>query len=288
MDPVVTSADLTLDDGRVLRLHDTGGGSGDDRLAVIWHHGTGNTGEPPRPLFDVAARLGLRFIGFDRPAYGGSSELPGRSVGDVARDVEALADHLGLRRFAVMGHSGGSPHALACGALLADRVAAVVDVSGPAPLAPMQAEGRDWYAGFAPFGAASLRAAEQGRAAREAYEEEGAEDDFGFTASDEAALEGPWAWFLEVVRTGSAHGPGPMIDDDLATVSAWGADVEDITAPTLVVHGADDRVVPATHGDWVASHVSGSTHWLERGHGHISVLHRAPDALEWLRDHAVR
>jgi pimeloyl-ACP methyl ester carboxylesterase len=33
---------------------------------------------------------------------------------DAAADVAALADHLGLETFAVMGASGGAPHALAC------------------------------------------------------------------------------------------------------------------------------------------------------------------------------
>lgn len=124
-----TSADLALPGGGTLRVHDTGG----DGFPVVWHHGTGNTGEPPRPLLAAAARLGLRLVGFDRPGYGGSSAFPGRSVADVAGLAAAVADHVGSTRFAVMGHSGGGPHALACAALRPDRVTAVVAVSGPAP-----------------------------------------------------------------------------------------------------------------------------------------------------------
>ena len=48
-------------------------------------------------------------------------------MASAAADVSDIADALGLSRFAVMGHSGGGPHALACGALL--RHAA--DRSGP-------------------------------------------------------------------------------------------------------------------------------------------------------------
>jgi len=272
------SSDLALPDGGTLRVHDVGGAG----LPLLWHHGTGNTGEPPRPLLAAAERLGLRFVGFDRPGYGGSSLLPGRSVADVAGLSAAVADHLGFERFTTMGHSGGGPHALACAALLPDRVAAVVSVSGPAPLAPVTAEGRDWYSGFAPYGAASLRAAEHGRAAREAYEVSGADDDFGFLPADEEMLSGEWRWFLEVVRSGGANGPGPSIDDDLATVTAWGFDVEDIAAPALLVHGAADRVVPAAHSQWVAAHVRGSELWVEPGAGHLSVLARAQDALAWV------
>ena len=70
-------------------------------------------------------------------------------------------------RFAVMGHSGGGPHALACGALLPDRVVAVVVGAG---LAPYGADGLDWFAGMVPAGVASLRAAVAGRAAKEAHQ----------------------------------------------------------------------------------------------------------------------
>ncbi|MEO3937244.1 hypothetical protein V3N99_10845 [Dermatophilaceae bacterium Soc4.6] len=93
---------------------------------------------------------------------------------------------------------------------------------------------------------------------------------------------GEWGWLVEVVRTGGANGPGPSIDDDLATVSAWGFDVEDIAAPALLVHGSADRVVPAAHSQWVAEHLPGATLWLEPGAGHISVLTRAVDALTWI------
>lgn len=44
-------------------------------------------------------------------------------MSDVAAVVLAIADDYGLQdRFAVVGRSGGGPHALACAALLADRV----------------------------------------------------------------------------------------------------------------------------------------------------------------------
>ena len=52
----------------------------------------------------------------------------------------------GLDQFAVVGRSGGGPHALACAALLSDRVSrAAVLVS----LAPREADGLDWFGGMA-------------------------------------------------------------------------------------------------------------------------------------------
>ena len=45
-------------------------------------------------------------------------------MADVADDVGAIADSLDIDQFAVLGRSGGGPHALACAALLPGRVTA--------------------------------------------------------------------------------------------------------------------------------------------------------------------
>ncbi len=271
--------DVALPDGRTLHAYDTGGPA--DALAVCWHHGTPNIGAPPAPLFDVAERLGLRWFSSDRPGYGGSTPLPGRTVGSAAADTEAVADALGIERFALMGHSGGSPHALACAALLADRVTATVAMSGPAPY---DAEGLDFFAGMADAGVASFRAAERGRAAREAFEEQGEELDIGFTPEDEEALGGRWSWFLDVVRPAIAAGPAAAIEDDLAAVAPWDFDPADIPGPVLVLHGDADRMVPASHGRWLSARIPGAELWLRPGDGHITVMDHAADALGWINE----
>ena len=283
---MVTETDLGLGDGRTLHVYDTDADGADERLAVFWHHGTPNIGAPPEPLFAAAARLGVRWVSYDRPGYGGSTPYPDRDVASAADYVSGIADALGIDRFAVMGHSGGGPHALACGALLPERVVGVVSVSG---LAPFDAEGLDWFAGMAPSGAASLRAAAEGRAAKERYEASADEDaDPGFVAADLAALDGEWSWLISVVRPAIEGGPGGLIDDDLAYVAPWGFDPAQVTSPVLFLHGGRDRVVPSSHGEWLASRCPSSELWLRPEDGHISVLDQSAAALEWLREHADR
>ncbi|MCF6474439.1 alpha/beta hydrolase [Nonomuraea sp. MG754425] len=269
--------ELTIDDGRVLRVYDTAPGA-TGLLPVLWHHGTPNLGSPPEPLFDE--RLGLRWVSYDRPGYGGSTPEPGRSVGSAAGYARRVADALGLGRFAVMGHSGGGSHALACAAVLGERVLAVVSVSG---LAPPDADTLDWFAGMAPSGVASLRAAAEGRAAKERHEATAAFDPEMFTPADHAAFEGAWSWFDSVVGPAVAAGPGGLIDDDLSYVAPWGCDPAAVTAPMLLVHGAADRVVPAGHGRWLARHCPTAELRLSPGDGHISILPSAgAAAVEWL------
>lgn len=266
--------DLDTADGRRLHAYSWGDGP----RTVMWQHGTPNIGAPPAPLFETAERLGLRFLGYDRPGYGGSIARPGRDIASAAGDAAAVADAFRVAEFSVYGHSGGGPHALACAALLGDRVPVVVSVSG---LAPYDADGLDWFAGMGPTGEASLRAAVAGRAAREANAAVDAEPDF--IGADWAALEGEWGWFGSVVAPAVAGGPGPMIDDDLAYVAPWGFDPRSVPARTRLVHGAGDRMVPAAHSEWLARHIPGAELRIVPGEGHISVLAAAAvPALEWL------
>lgn len=275
----MTETDLVLADGRTLHVYDTGPDSGD--LVVYWHHGTPNIGAPPKPLFPAAAELGVRWVAHDRPGYGGSTPLPGRDLAAAAADVARVADALGIDRFAVMGHSGGGAHALGCGALLADRVLAVVSAAG---MAPFDADGLDWFAGMSAASLGSLGAAAKGRAAKERYEAAEDKPQMAFAAADLAAFDGVWAWFGEVVGPAVDPGPAALIDDDLAHVAPWGFDPTTIGAPVLLLHGGLDEVIPSSHGTWLADHCPTAELRLTPDDGHISVLNSGADALRWLAE----
>lgn len=268
---------LRREDGQTLHFYDHGPPDG---KPVFWLHGTPNIGPPPEPLFADAARLGLRWIGHDRPGYGSSTERPGRNMASSTRDVAAIADLLGIERFSVMGHSGGGSHALACAAAMPDRVLTAISAAG---LAPYGAEELDWFAAMHPAGEASLRAALAGREARMGYEESAPDFDTTlFTDADWAALSGPWSWFDKVVGPAVSGGPAGLVDDDIAYVTAWDVDFARIAAPVLLLHGEQDRIVPLRHGEWLARHCPAAQLWRRPEDGHISVLGAAPDALEWL------
>jgi pimeloyl-ACP methyl ester carboxylesterase len=269
---------ISVPGGRRLRVYDTGTG---DALTLIWHHGSPQTGAPLAPLLDEAARRDIRLVSYGRPSYGGSTPQPGRDVASAATDVQHIADALGLDRFAVMGASGGGPHALACAALLGPRVVGAVCVASLAPYT----EELDWFAGMQSPG--GLRSARDGRAARAAFAETEEFDEENFTAADYAALAGAWASLAADAGAAGQAGPDGLIDDDVAFVAPWGFDVADIATPVLLIHGTADRVVPPAHARWLARHCAAAELRLQPDDGHVSVLAATAPAMDWLLERAV-
>lgn len=109
------SSAFTLPDGRKIGYAQYGHPNG---KPIISLHGIlGSRLESA--LFDADAKeVGARIIAIERPGIGLSSPDPRalreRLVLDHARDVEALAEHLRLEEYAVLGTSGGGPYALGC------------------------------------------------------------------------------------------------------------------------------------------------------------------------------
>ena len=276
---MVTTLDVSLDDGRTVRVHDTARESRGE-LVLLWHHGSPQTGALLEPLVAASAARGIRLLSYGRPSYGGSMPNPDRDVASAAADVVQIADALGIERFATMGASGGGPHALACAAMLPDRICAVVTLAGIAPFS----DEYDWFAGMAaPEG---LQAAFSGREARAAFAliEEFNPD--SFVPADYAALDGSWASLNDDVQASAEWGDDGLIDDDVALASPWGFDLTQIVAPTLLVQGGRDRIVPPEHAARMLRSLARGELWSRPTDGHISVLDAAPVALDWIRANA--
>jgi pimeloyl-ACP methyl ester carboxylesterase len=122
---------VPVGDGRRLGIAEFG--DPDGRL-VLWFHGTPGARRQIPPVGRRAAlHLGIRLVCVERPGVGASSRRGYYRIGDIAADAATIADVLGHERFATVGLSGGGPYALACGALLPERVAAVAVLGGVCP-----------------------------------------------------------------------------------------------------------------------------------------------------------
>jgi len=278
-------------DGRTLAVADAGNESGP---AVVVNHGTPGSRLLWRELIEDAEARGMRLIGYDRPGYGGSDPHPGRTAADVAGDVAAIADALGIEQVAVEGGSGGGPHALACAALLPDRVVAVASLAG---VAPYPAEGLDWLDGMGQDNLDEFAATLAGREALERYLGKAASEMLSaepkaiaeallslLSPPDRAVLTGELAeYFHEATRVGVEEQLDGWIDDDFVFVNPWGFRLEDIRVPVQLWHGAQDRFVPIAHGRWLADRIPGVETHLTDEDGHLTIqLRRIGEVHAWL------
>lgn len=278
-------------DGRQLEVVSAGP---EDGRCFLFHSGTPSAAGAYPPLVAELGKRGLRLVTFSRPGYAASSAMPGRAVGDVATDAQAILNSLKIGSFFCAGQSGGGPHALACAALLPDRVIATASLAG---VAPYPAEGLDWLAGMGQENIEEFGATLQGQDALETYLQREAATlhdvqpaematAMGDLVSDvdKAALTGGYAEFMAGrMRRAVSTGIAGWRDDDLAFVTAWGFDPGLIETPVAVWQGGEDRMVPMAHGAWLAAHIPGAQVHLLPEEGHLSLaLNKIGDVLDGL------
>jgi pimeloyl-ACP methyl ester carboxylesterase len=262
---------------------------------VFLLHGTPGCRLSVRPNDADLERQDIRLVTYDRPGYGLSDPHPGRIVADAADDVRAIADALDIEIFAVMGRSGGAPHALACAALLPYRVTRVASLVG---LAPYDAPDLAWLDGMVElnrqqYGAAllgpgplaeviypqvvAMRADPEHLARR--LEREG-------SPADRQALRDPEyrATFVRSIREAVSRSLDGWAADSLAFTRPWGFDPGWITVPTLIWHGASDVFAPVAHARWLAGRIGGAQLLLSDDASHLCAADIQVPALRWLVD----
>ena len=102
MDP--ENQTLILKDGRTFGYAEYGVSTGSP---VFHFHGSGSSRLEKPASENILIRLDIRFISVDRPGHGLSDYQPERRLMDWPKDIMQLADHLGLEKFYVSGHSAG-------------------------------------------------------------------------------------------------------------------------------------------------------------------------------------
>lgn len=276
---------MTLPDGRELAWLEAGDPAGPP--VVVMH---GSPGSRLQVSFDEAtiAASGVRFIAPDRPGYGHSTYQSRRTLSGWAADVKALADHLALPRFGVVGISGGGPHAAACAVLLPGRVMSAGLVSSVGPLSDPVLRGA--MAGVnRGLTAMALRApfllrpifSLQDRFTRrwpEAMLRAGAKM---MPPSDANALGRAIVRdaFIRDARQASATTGRAATQDFVLFATDWGFRLENVEVPVHIWHGDADKNVLVTHGRLLAQRIPGSVFHECSGEGHLLMVDHLEEIL---------
>ena len=210
-------------------------------------------------IADAAARArGFRLLCPDRPGYGRSAPDHEPVLGQRAANLEAVADALGLGRFAFLGVSGGAPYAVALASRLGPRCTALALVSPIGPLAEILAAGDAPAVGIAPglrrvfidlqrgprtLSVGSRLAALAFRVAPHLCVATAARH---LAPADHAVLSrsDTRSFIVALTREALRQGVGGGLADLTIYSRPWNVDYARITAPTIVWQGAADHIVP--------------------------------------------
>jgi pimeloyl-ACP methyl ester carboxylesterase len=256
---------------------------------VFVFHGSPGARLQVRVAHAPALSRGIRIVAPDRPGQGLSTRRPRREIADWPEEVRALADALGMTRFAVVGISGGGPYAAACAWRLPGRITRAGIISGVVP-----GTGRDLAPGVrrrahglldpvleTPWlmrAAMGLGAVPCRRLAGRIFERLRALA----APQDQAMLQRPEvaAALIASLREAFRNGGQGVADDLLLLTRPWTVRPQEIEVPVRLWHGENDDLVPVAMGRQLAGAIPHCRAEFIPGGGHHFVFDRIGPLLE--------
>jgi pimeloyl-ACP methyl ester carboxylesterase len=276
--PEKLNQQVQLPDGRRLGFAEYGDPQG---TPIVYFHGWPSSRLEARVMRKTISEMGLRILAPDRPGYGLSEFKPGRAIVDWAEDTCALADHLNLGRFAVLGISGGGPYAVACAARLPERLTRVLLVCSMGPT-----ENPEATKGMVPLNRGLLAFARNApwlaqRVAGFCLRALWGTGDQVIPEQIEACLPERDRITLadhelrKLLTDSSREGLRPGVDgaawEGFLFSRPWGFDLQQIRVPVSLWHGEKDVVVPPSMGHFLAKAIPGCKARFYPDDGHFSL-----------------
>jgi pimeloyl-ACP methyl ester carboxylesterase len=260
-------------------------GASDGPLVVVLD-GPGSRGLA-RAMSSPAAELGIKLLAPDRPGFGSSTPAGERSIAAVSRDLLALVDHLGFRRFGLVAQSGGTPYALAVAAAAGDQVTGLAFVGGLAPLDErhaLQDVARPMRIAFvlarrAPW---VMRLFVNGLARKTAKDPEAVARKFAanMPPGDCRVLADPTLWAIHASSSAEITSrPAAFARETRMLVRPWGIDYGGISAPAALWVGELDRTHPERMSRRLATLLGGAPVTVVAGAATFAMLPCYPDVL---------
>ncbi len=249
---------VDIGDGRRLHVRDEGPR---DAMPIVLLHGSNSDLHTWQPWADrMKARY--RVIRFDQRGHGLTGSLPGGySRTAFAADVESLADALGLERFVLAGNSMGGGIALEYALAHPQRVAGLVLVDAAGAPALEEAAGNIGFTLARTPGLSWLMGQITPRSLVERSLRQSVSNQAVVT---DQAVDRYW----EMLRY---PGNRKATMERFATTQTPfdKAALATLQVPTLIIWGAEDRLIPVSSGHWLAEHIPGAKLQVMQGIGHL-------------------
>ena len=262
-----------------------------DAPAIILLHGS-NADLHTWDAWAAALKTQYRVIRFDQVGHGLTGPDPGGdySTANYIGDIGAVADKLGVQAFILGGNSMGGKHALAYAIAHPDRVTGLVLVDGSGgPMLRLDAKAQAKDSGNIGFTIARMpginRIAEE-ITPRSLIAQSLEQSVSVKSVASEAAIDRYW----ELLRyPGNRRATLTRFSQPYDPLAE--ADIAKVTAPTLILWGEEDRVIPVEAGRWLAKTLPNNTLITYPGIGHLPQEEAVQATLEaltpWLAEHAL-
>lgn len=262
---------VEIGDGTTVHLRDEGPRDG---LPIILLHGS-NSDLHTWDEWAGGLKDTYRVVRFDQVGHGltGGDPNDDYSRASFTSDILEVADYLGFEEFVLGGNSMGGKHALAFAVAHPERVSGLVlvDASG----GPVIAKEDDEDSGN--IGFAIARTPGLNRIAEQITPRSLIAQSLEQTVSvKEIVTDAMIDRYWELLRyPGNRRATMKRFSTDYEPLNE--AEIAGIAAPTLIIWGDEDRLIPLEAGEWLDRTMPDSTLLVYRGIGHLPQK-EAPDA----------
>ncbi len=282
-----TSQTLTLRDGRALGYAEWGDLNG---KSVFYFTSSEASRYSRHPNETILIDLGVHLYTFDRPGRGLSTPHKGRRLLDWADDIREFVGHKNIQRFAMIGHSQGCAHCLACAYALPERVSSVVLVTAVAGFdnaEVMAQQGRylrtqSFLSRYAP-GLLTL----QWNLLRSMLKGKRGEKILldglrSLPERDQATIKIPGATdvLFQSIREGLRQGGTSITDDFRLVANEWGFKLEAIQPKISIWHGEADPMVHLSMLRYLAARIPNNETKIIPEEGNLLIYSRWREILQ--------
>jgi pimeloyl-ACP methyl ester carboxylesterase len=264
-------------------------------VPVFYFHGLASSRLEGALAHPIGLQRNVCLISIDRPGYGLTDPRPGHRIPDVADDLLAVADALGIEQFSLVSVSTGGPFALATAARVPERVRALALISSPAPysersgLVGMDIRSRAillWLPRFAPWllgpiwnRLAELSDSDPAGLLRLIADTMPSSERRAITSPEIAEV------FMNASYEAFRSGTGGVVAEQRLLARDWGFAMNGVKAPVWLWHGEEDGASPIAMAHWLVAALPKCQAQFLPGRGAIVAGDVLPFAIRTLADY---